>query len=134
MSNLIIKFKLTKGDTSHDFLTMAAVQAFKSLYPEWADIEPVEYTEEVQPEVPAVPQEITLWQLRGAVTLAGLLTAVNDAIAALPEPKKTLATIVWEYGNSILRNSPTVLYLQQALQLTDQQADALFVVGKSLEL
>ena len=126
------KYKLVNGPTSIDFHSLEAVAQFKSLYPEWANIEAVSYEEEPQPEVVFVPQEITMWQLRAAITLAGLKDAVEAALNELPEPNKIVGNIAWEYANNILRQSPTVLMLQQALSLTDEQADQLFITGYSI--
>ncbi len=128
------KYKLTNGPTSIDFASMQAVNNFKLWNPEWADIEAVSYTEEPQPEAVIVPQEIAMWQLRGAVTKAGLKDAVDAALNELPEPNRTLAGIAWEYANNILRNSPTVAFLQQKLNLTDEQVDNLFIGGAAIEI
>ena len=126
------KYKLTNGPTSIDFQSLEAVAQFKSVNPEWANIEAISYEEEPQPEPVFVPQEITMWQLRAAITLAGLKDAVEAALNELPEPNKIVGNIAWEYANNILRQSPTVLMLQQALSLTDEQADQLFITGYSI--
>ena len=130
----MIKYKLQKGITTIDFQSLEAVAQFKQANPEWADIEAVSYEELPQPEPVNVPQEITMWQLRAAVTLAGLKEGVETTIASLPEPNRTVAKIAWEYANNILRNSPTVLAIQAALQLTDEQVDGLFITGYGIEI
>lgn len=58
------KYKLNNGTTSIDFASLEAVAQFKAVYPEWANIDPVAYTEEPPVVLPQVPEQVTLWQLR----------------------------------------------------------------------
>lgn len=80
----------------------------------------------------AVPVEITMRQARLALLGAGKLTAVDAAIAAMPEPQKSAAKIEWEYSNTVQRHNGFVSALGPALGLTDAEVDALFIAGAAL--
>ena len=79
-----------------------------------------------------VPEEVLLWQLRAAVSLAGKKEAVDSVIALLSEPAKTVATQKWEYGNTARRNSPLTIQLGEAVGLTPAQIDDVFRTAASL--
>jgi response regulator RpfG family c-di-GMP phosphodiesterase len=81
----------------------------------------------------SVPQDVALWQFRAAVALAGLKDAVDAAVAALPEPSKTVATEKWEYGNTVRRNHAMITTLSAALGLTSTQVDNIFKTAASLQ-
>ena len=69
---------------------------------------------------------ITMRQCRLALLAAGLLDSVDTALATLPEPDKSAATIAWEYGASVERLSDFVVGMGPLLGLTDLEVDALF--------
>ena len=79
------------------------------------------------PEPESVPTEVTMRQARLALLAAGKLAGVDAAIASMPEPQKTAASIEWEYSNALQRNSPFVAQLGAALGLDAAGIDALFV-------
>ena len=79
-----------------------------------------------------VPTEVTMRQARLALHAAGKLTAVNTAIAALPDPPKTAALIEWEYSSTVRRESQFVAMLGPALGLDSAALDALFVAASKL--
>lgn len=81
---------------------------------------------QINASVASVPEEVLLYQFRAAVTLAGLKDAVDSAIAALPEPAKTVANEKWEYGNTVRRNHPMIVSLGAAIGQTPAQIDAIF--------
>jgi len=94
-----------------------------------------QYSETVRQIVAAadsVPQEIALWQFRSAVAMAGLNEAVVAAIAALPEPQKTIATEKWEYSNTVRRSHPMIVTLGAAVGLTPAQIDNIFRTANSI--
>ena len=87
----------------------------------------------VIPALPVViPHEVTMRQARLALHAAGKLTAVNAAIAALPDPPKTAALIEWEYSSTVRRDSQFVALLGPALGLDAAGLDALFVAAAKL--
>ena len=75
---------------------------------------------------------ITMRQCRLALLGAGLLDNVDAAIATLPEPDKSAATIAWEYGAVVERLSDFVVGMGPLLGLTDLDIDALFEVAVTL--
>jgi hypothetical protein len=130
----MIKYKLTKGNASIDFLSLEAVAVFKSVNPGWEDIEPVPYTEEPEPVVPVVPEQVTLWQLRAVLEIMGLEATVTAVIKGMPEGVESkVAWRAWEYANNIRRSSPTVIALKAILQLTDEQVDQIFIQANLID-
>lgn len=83
--------------------------------------------EPADPE-PQVFPVVTMRQARLALHGAGLLTQVNGAVAAIGGE----AAIEWEYATTVDRNSPLVTSLATALNLSEQEIDALFEVAKTL--
>jgi len=77
---------------------------------------------------PAVPSTVTMRQARLALASAGLLAAVNAAVAAGGETLQ----IEWEFAATVDRTWPTLSALQAALGLSDAQVDALFVRAAGL--
>jgi hypothetical protein len=86
------------------------------------------------PELPLieVPNAVTMRQARLALLQAGMLTAVNDAVAAMPGDAGAAARIEWEYSQEVQRDKALVLSLAPALGLTDAQLDALFITAAAL--
>lgn len=66
---------------------------------------------------------------RAASVDEGKLSAVEAAIAELPEPARGAARIEWEYSATVRRNQPFVLQLAPALGLDDAALDNLFMVA-----
>ena len=83
-------------------------------------------------DAPLAPQEVTMRQARLALHAAGKLTAINAAIAALPDPPKTAALIEWEYSSTVRRDSQFVALLGPALGLDAAALDALFIAASKL--
>lgn len=73
-----------------------------------------------------VPESVDMAQARLALLMAGLLDAVNAAIAALPSPEREAAEIEWEFRSTVRRDSPLVQSLLPVLGMSDEQVDELF--------
>jgi hypothetical protein len=71
-------------------------------------------------------------QARLALLVAGKLSAVDAAIAALPSPQKEAAQIEWEFSSAVERNRPLVQTLGPALGLSESDLDQLFITAASL--
>lgn len=84
----------------------------------------------IQPKatVDGVPQSVTPYQARVALSRAGLLNSVE---AAVSQANGEMA-IAWEYATTIERNSPFIVQLGTAIGLTSQQIDDLFVTAASV--
>lgn len=82
--------------------------------------------------VPVVPHAVSMRQARLALLGAGLLTAVNEALAVMPGIEGEAARIEWEYATEVMRDSALVTGLSYALGLTEAQLDALFIAGAAL--
>ena len=81
-----------------------------------------------------VPYEVQLWRIRTVLKLMQLETQIESAIEAMPEPSKTAATYIWKFGTTVERASQTVLLLQSALQMTNEQVDDLFIQADAILL
>lgn len=88
--------------------------------------------EPADPVVPQIPQVVTMRQARLALLGAGLLTQVETAIDALPEPHRSAARIEWDYSSEVHRSRAFVQQLGSALGLTDEQLDDLFTQAATL--
>lgn len=78
--------------------------------------------------------EIPLWRLRVVLTMMNLISQIDTILDALPEPQRTAAMGVWNYGTVIERNSQTVLFLQRQLGLSDLEVDEIFYQAYSIQL
>ncbi|RXK57582.1 hypothetical protein ESA94_20500 [Lacibacter luteus] len=93
-----------------------------------------QFEEAEQPPVVIIPEKVPLWCLRTVLRSLGLLQTVKDTIAAMPESNlKIAAEEGLEYSNTVLRNSPTTLFIQSVLQLTDAQVDEIFINADKVE-
>lgn len=79
-----------------------------------------------------VPQSVTMRQARLALHAAGLLTSVDAAIAGMAEPDKTLASITWEFAQTVDRGFGMVPALAASLGMTEVQIDDLFIAASQL--
>jgi len=77
-------------------------------------------------------QSVSMRQARLALHAAGLLTLVDAAIAAMPEPDKTAAQITWEFAQTVDRNFGMVPALAAAMGMTETQIDDLFIAAAKL--
>jgi len=75
---------------------------------------------------------VTMRQARLALLAEGILSTVNDAIAAMDSPAKEAAEITWEYATEVKRLDPLVIQLGSFLELSEEQLDNLFVVAATL--
>jgi hypothetical protein len=79
-----------------------------------------------------IPQQVTMRQARLALLGAGKLALVEQAIAALPSPRKESAQIEWEYALVVQMDDPLTGLLATALGLTQTEVDALFTAAATL--
>ena len=80
---------------------------------------------------PSVPRSITMRQARLCLHKHGMLAGVQPAIDALPEPDRTVTQIEWDYS-SVVERQGFVLTIAQALGISDEQLDALFIEAATL--
>lgn len=77
--------------------------------------------------VNGVPQQVTNYQARSALIMAGMFEAVDAAVKA--QGPGSQAYQAWEYANVYLRSSPFIAEMGAILGLTSEQIDALFVAA-----
>ena len=81
-----------------------------------------------------VPMEVALWKLRFVLAQMQLEQSVTDAIATLPEPQRTAATYIWNFGTAVDRYSSTVSFIQGVLGLNEEEADDIFIEANQVML
>lgn len=79
-----------------------------------------------------VPKQVYMRQARTALLNAGLLDAVDSAIASMNGAAGKKARIEWEFSQVVQRDWPLVNSLAPVLGLTSQQIDQLFIEASSL--
>lgn len=84
------------------------------------------------PEPVVVPQEVPMWALKEVCVSRGHTTAIDAALAGLPEPPRVKATLRWEYKDTISRGSSMISALQALLGWSDAYVDELFVAADTL--
>ena len=85
------------------------------------------------PPPPPPITRVTMRQARLALLGAGLLGQIDAALAAIPDStQRASAEIEWEYATEVVRNSPWVQQLSNALGLDDDQLDKLFTIASTL--
>lgn len=81
----------------------------------------------VQPN--PVPQEVSRFQAKAALSLAGKLAQADAAVAASNDPILQLA---WAEATTFKRNSPGIAALAPAIGLDDAALDALFTTAAGI--
>lgn len=79
----------------------------------------------IEPE--PTPQVITMRQARLQLLKVGLLDDV-EALVALDRKSQ----IEWEYANEVYRQSPLIESIKEAMSLTDEQIDNMFLEASKL--
>jgi hypothetical protein len=77
---------------------------------------------------PVVPQEVTMLQGRLALRASGLISQA-DAAVALASPA---IQDMWQFSTVLHRDNAQLLAIAQALSLTSDQVDALFISAAAL--
>lgn len=77
----------------------------------------------------SVPRSVTMRQARLALLRAGVLQAVDAAIAGLPSQQREAAQIEWEFAATVDRDSDTTALLAAGLGMTDKELDQLFTLA-----
>lgn len=95
---------------------------------------PTKIEEMIAEEIIEIPQEVALWKIRAIIKSMGLEEQIEQSFELLEEPNKTGAKYIWEYGTAIERYSQTVLFLQQVLQMTDEQVNNIFINANNIQL
>lgn len=78
-----------------------------------------------------VPQEVTRFQALAALHTAGLLSPVKTMMA--DPATDPLTVLAFDNALTFKRGSPMVLNIAQALGLSDQQLDDLFIAAIAIE-
>lgn len=79
-----------------------------------------------------VPQTVPVWAVRAVLDIKGYGSQVTALLASLPEPTKTIANRIFEYGNYFDRNSQMLNLFANQLNLTPEQVDDIFIEACNL--
>lgn len=81
-----------------------------------------------------VPFSVTKRQLKQSLVLAGInLVNIDYAISKIPNDlERELMSIFWNDSNDFERNHPKLIEFAKQLQISDQQADELFILASTL--
>jgi hypothetical protein len=71
-----------------------------------------------------------MWQARAILSRVGLLTNVNQAVAASNNPEIQIA---WEYAPNVVRRSVFVTSMATALNIDDATIDSLFIEASKIK-
>jgi hypothetical protein len=81
-----------------------------------------------------IPNEVPLWALKIILNEMKIINNVINAFNLLEEPTKSRVNFVWEYGNSVERNSNTVNFIKSVLNLSDITLDTIFIEASKIKL
>lgn len=127
-----IKYRIVSGPNTYDFNTLQQAEDWNKRNNSNLPITPVEIPDVIAKE--PVPQSVPLWCLRTILRSMGLLDRVKTVIAAMPDGvQKIAAEEGLEYSNTVLRSSPTTLFIKQVLNLTDDEVDEIFINADKVE-
>jgi hypothetical protein len=80
------------------------------------------------PPAPPIPTTVAMYQARIALQQAGLLATVQAGISQMSEE----AQIKWQFAPTVKRNDSLTTAMAAALNLNDEQLDALFSMADSI--
>jgi hypothetical protein len=81
-----------------------------------------------------VPSEVALWKIRAVLKLTDKEETIEQALEYLEEPTRTGAKYIWNYGTAIERSSQTVIFIQNILEMTDDEVDNIFLNANDIQL
>jgi hypothetical protein len=95
---------------------------------------PTKIEELIVKETIEIPSEVALWKIRAIIKGLNLEEKIKQSFELLEEPNRTGAKYIWEYGTLIERYSNTVLFIQEVLELTNEQVDNIFINANNIKL
>ena len=96
--------------------------------PNWTEITQQQYDDANPKPEPVIPSVVTMKQAQLALFRAGLLDAVESAIAAGGREDQ----ITWAKSQTVERSDPLVTNMAAALSLTEADLDDLFTLAATL--
>lgn len=130
---MVTVYIITDKNSEFKFYTTEALNEFLKERPDLSD-RVIQSEEEEQKPVISVPQSVPLWCLRTILKVMGLFDTVKATIEGMEDSELKIAAFEGlEYANTVLRNSPTTLFIQSILQLTDEQVDDIFINANAVE-
>ncbi len=93
------------------------------------DVYDERHESELRARMPSIASPL---QIRLALIKLGMLDDVQNFIAALEEPAKTIVMMEWEYALEINKDSTTIQSLATQMGLTTEQLDDIFVTATEI--
>lgn len=84
------------------------------------------------PNPPPVPVEIAAWRARAVLEKAGMLSAVDAAVAGLTGDAGIEARNAWTANAPLARKGPMVASMAAILGLTSEQLDTMFIAAAAI--
>ena len=128
----MIKYVIYHATVKVEFASLEAAEAYKVANALTEDILQIDDPTATSAKPKNYPH-LSMRQARQAIVLSGLsLQDIDAAIAALPEPNKTLAQIEWEYSSEVHRDNPLVAQVAAVLSVSAEELDDLWDLGLTL--
>jgi hypothetical protein len=86
-----------------------------------------------EPGPPEPISEVQMWALREACMISGYTSQIESAIAALPDPEKSIAENRWNHKPNIRRVDPIIEALAAILEWPPSTVDALFARSHQIQ-
>lgn len=91
-----------------------------------------QYAPDFEPVV-IVPTQVTRRQAITVLTLAGYITTIESALAAIEDPtQKVVAEVFWKDSLHFERNNPVLNQLATNIGMTQEQLDELFIQASNI--
>lgn len=133
-STIVEKIQLLEGQ---EIIYSAPTEPF--IIPYWNFETGVFYEGATSEEVeehnkPIVPSAVSRRQIKQALILAGIsLANIDSAIANIPDTlERSLMQIFWEDSMEFERNHPKLIEFAQILNISEEQADGIFILASTL--
>lgn len=115
-----IEYNAQTGETTERELTPEEITQMEAMQVEIEEI---------------VPEKTSKLQLKIQLVKSGFdLQIIENAIAGLPEPQKTFATLSWTEATNFYRNNEMITAVGQMLNLTSEQIDEIFIEAEKILL
>jgi hypothetical protein len=83
------------------------------------------------PPIKYVPEKVTRFQAKAVLQTMGLLTTAQSLVDSSEDP---LVKLVWQEALHFERNSPVLNLLAQAMGLSEEQIDDLFIEAEQITM
>lgn len=127
---IINKYRVTLGASYIEFATEEEATTYCT--DNSISTDTISFVSEEIVEISYIP-DVTPRQIRQALILSGIsMASIDEALASLSEPTKSLVMAEWEYSIAFQRSRPLVTQVGQMLGWTSEQLDNLWLFAGTL--